>query len=296
MAQPVPSIQVPAIARQSRPLLRKERRELIQEAVCDKELWGFSLRVLVEIDYHYNEKAGDSFPSQDHIAKALDADRRAVRRAIDQLIERGYVCVSRSQGKKTIYSLREPLFSHHEGKYAPAPLYADDEEDGAPMRQDEGENSHSSEPELGTQMRQVEDEPEDNLAHGDPETWHTDAPLTRLEPGTPQIATQSSGNTKRPKPEQKPAATARATRIPDDFDPSPEMIEMTIAKGLSRADVLEQTEQFKLFHGARGKPCLDWNKAWHYWMNQHKPGGRFSRPKPRVIDNRGPEPGRNTHW
>jgi biotin operon repressor len=260
VAQNVPSLQVPAMVREPRPLEKWERRELIQEATCDDRLWGFSLRVLIEVDYHYNAQNGDSFPSQEHIAGALKAKRRAVRRAIDQLIEFGYVTKTRV-GRKTVYALREPLFTHHDGEYGPS------------VRQETQQS--------GTSVCPIDPKgqpPETPIGHtGGTPNGHMDAPLTLLtEPGTnssPTVASLPPGPDKQPK-----TLKPKQALLPDDFEPTEDMIQQTIAKGLSRAEVLYETEQFKLYHASKATLGADWNKGWHYWMNQHRPGGRFYRP------------------
>ena len=66
--------------------------------------------------------------------------------------------------------------------------------------------------------------------------------------------------------------------LPDDFDPTPEMVSW--AQKLGVRDIRWETDSFKDYHLARGNVFKDWKAAWRTWMRNHV---KFNG----VSDNRG---------
>lgn len=85
---------------------------------------------------------------------------------------------------------------------------------------------------------------------------------------------------------------ARPHRLPEDWQPTDELIQVVIAKhGLSRATVDAEIEKFHEHYGGNGKPMLRWDLAWQKWMRSVPAVGPRSfgppgRAAPRTVHDR----------
>lgn len=71
----------------------------------------------------------------------------------------------------------------------------------------------------------------------------------------------------------------RATRLPDDWEPSERLLEMFATKWPSLDSNLH-IENFKLYWKASGKPMKDWDAAFQKWMNTEESRAKqFGRSK-----------------
>ena len=77
---------------------------------------------------------------------------------------------------------------------------------------------------------------------------------------------------------------SRATRLPDDWQPSERLMEMFTTKWPS-LDPNLHIENFKLYWKAAGRPMKDWDAAFQKWMNTEESRAKqFSKPKKPKTD------------
>ncbi len=298
IAHDVPEAQVVALPSASdgrdATLSRIRLEEILLQVLTDREVSPYARSVFAVLDHLYNMKTGYAYPNQSRIVEAVGGTREAVSKAIAQLERRGYIrsygwseVPAEHRGKKR----QGRFYRIVETGYA-CPFHATKDHTCAGVRFD----THTSDPgvESDTSGRVESDTPgrvESDTPYRNPgREPRKGTPV----PPSPTVATLPAGTTDI----HPPKAIKRKTTIPEGFEPTEAMIAMTVAKGLDREEVLEQTEQFKLYHGSKGTLGLDWNKGWHYWMNQHKPGGRFAshRATNGRVTNKGPMTRRNTDW
>lgn len=77
--------------------------------------------------------------------------------------------------------------------------------------------------------------------------------------------------------------TSRARRLPDDWEPSEELLTWALGK-YPTVDTRQQTELFKNHFLANGKTMLTWDRAWMNWIARVK---QFERPNSVTQANRG---------
>jgi uncharacterized protein YdaU (DUF1376 family) len=67
-------------------------------------------------------------------------------------------------------------------------------------------------------------------------------------------------------PEPTPKKEKRATQLPPDWTPGPDLIDWVKGKWIATAaDISRQAEQFLNHHRAKGSKMKDWNAAWRTW-------------------------------
>ena len=72
---------------------------------------------------------------------------------------------------------------------------------------------------------------------------------------------------------------SKATRLPDDWQPSERLLGMFDTKW-PNLDRELHTENFKLYWKASGKPMKDWEAAFQKWMNTEEARAKkFAKPK-----------------
>lgn len=254
------------------PLSYGERREMINRAADDRDLTAFALRVLIKLEWFYNGQEGAAWPSQELLAEQLGALPEAVSRAIRELVKRGYVLVEK-RGRANRYRLRRRAYAHDQNQPPSAeyltPVLAIDLEianTGVTQTPNTGVTSNLT-PVLGRTGKGTggsEPVPEQPTATASPTAVHRARPAASAAKVLP------------PTPTVEPRAKAKGTRIPDDYEPTEAMIAKAVAeKGLTRDQVLAETETFKSHHGFRGTLGIDWHKGWWTWINNARPGGRF---------------------
>lgn len=75
------------------------------------------------------------------------------------------------------------------------------------------------------------------------------------------------------------ASPKKATRLPEHWTPTPELISFAETKGLSRADIAEQAERFVDYWRAAPKGTkLDWPATWRQWIRTAVERGQQTRP------------------
>lgn len=121
-------------------------------------------------------------------------------------------------------------------------------------------------------------------------------PPTRPDPTRPIEEPPSEvlfGNTEPSKPAKKPRTTKAATRIPDDFTVTPEMVAWASEK-TPLVNVERETDQFKDYWQAatRNATKRDWEAAWRTWMRnaQQRAEERETNRHHHYQQNRRPSP------
>lgn len=288
IAQNVPSAQVPAMAREdsahytaakrvARPLTPGERLDMLVEAtraarreiqIDGHDIHPLAVFVLIELQKYHNKDTGTAKPSQKRIGRQLGATPAAISRAIQELVNCGYITRIR-RGRAIHYAFRGPLFDD----LLEAP--EDEEDTSEVVPQDNSQDTCDLSPRTTVQDSTVVPQSKPELSpratpykNPEKEPGTTSSPTVSTKPpGTSTTAEESKVAQKSGKPRQ--------TLIPDDFEPTEEMIQKMVAKRMSRGEILEETEQFKLYHVSKGTVRASWPASWYVWMNNNKPGGRF---------------------
>jgi len=73
----------------------------------------------------------------------------------------------------------------------------------------------------------------------------------------------------------------RKSRLPDDFEATPERLEYAKANG--SADPADTFARFKLHHQSKGTLAVDWDKAWQYWC-RNETNFRRAQPQKHTSD------------
>jgi hypothetical protein len=71
----------------------------------------------------------------------------------------------------------------------------------------------------------------------------------------------------------------RKSRLPEDFEATPERLEYAKAQGCT--DPADTFARFKLHHQSKGTLALDWEKGWQYWCRNES---NFRRPQAGKFD------------
>jgi len=265
----------------SRPLSHLERLWLQEEAAMDPKLTPLARQTLTMLSRHYNDARGDSYPSQALIARELSTSFQKVSKAIILLRSQGYVTAERREnhGRSLRYLLRLPSpprlvrssvpdspsrASHARGSNSPS---------GASHSTPDSP-SRASSPESNSPSRASHDSPSRASRTGIPGTGSTQAP------SSPVVEAPSSPPPM-PAPRQKSARAKPKHSLPDDWQPTDEMVQRCVkTKGLSEARVRHETEKFlNFFLGQPDKKWSDWGRCWWNWMLNVAPGGQFHRPE-----------------
>ena len=123
----------------------------------------------------------------------------------------------------------------------------------------------------------VTDDVTNSAPDPDPDPDPEDQKIDPLSP--PSASTSPKGGRQRP---------ATATRIPEDFTVTPEMVAWARSK-VPRVDGKSETENFIDYWTAAGGPSArkrDWTAAWRYWMRtaDHYAAGRPQQRKSRTQE------------
>jgi uncharacterized protein YdaU (DUF1376 family) len=86
--------------------------------------------------------------------------------------------------------------------------------------------------------------------------------------------------TKNHKPIEKKPAQARKTKLPDDWQPSEELLAYAAEQGCP--DPKDTAERFRLHHLSKGTLGSDWTRGFQYWCRNEK---NFSRPQSKPYPN-----------
>jgi hypothetical protein len=91
----------------------------------------------------------------------------------------------------------------------------------------------------------------------------TEQDVTELPPLSPLGDDEKTAEPPKPKPKE-----ARGTRIPPDWEPSPlDMGRMRVLQ-VTDAEMARETEKFRDYYTATGKPMKDWSAAWRNWIRK----------------------------
>src|SRR5262245_59105606 len=85
----------------------------LEEIMDNHELWPICLPVALNITIHWNEERDDSFVGQETIAQRIGISRRAVQKALDQMIDHGHLTFIRSTPNGYRPILRDANRSSH---------------------------------------------------------------------------------------------------------------------------------------------------------------------------------------
>lgn len=99
----------------------------------------------------------------------------------------------------------------------------------------------------------------------------SDASVTHREEGKEREGKEKQSNDCSPADGGK---AKRKTKLPDDFEATPERLEYARAHG--SPDPADTFAKFKLNHQSKGTLALDWEKGWQYWCRNES---NFRRPQ-----------------
>ena len=224
-----------------------ERLELLAKAAGDKTLRYESLRVLIQLATYVSSDTGTAWPTQTTIGQPLGISRPNVNRALRELETHGYItrsqeCVRPKGQSLTVYRLMMPPCINADTGITP---------DTPPV-------SPVIHPDIAP------------VIHMEPGNRN---PVT--EPGKKSPSDSSRVVPKAPKPAPKPPEP-KPGYLPDDWQPDEQAITQAMARcQLTRAQVLDQLERFKVHYQGTLTKATNWYAKWGMWLKNVAPGGPY---------------------
>jgi len=225
----------------------------------DPELTSSRRMVLVCLA-NYAGDDGHSWPSQQLIADESGCGIRSVKDHLKWLEENGFMIrktksLGQGNGSRTSYHIMLPRLSR-------APLDARAEIAGANIARAKSRNCEGSIPPLTNRQ--------------EPSVTTANAVVVRAS-APPPIAEQ-------PKRAAQPRSSARGSRIPSNWTPTPQDYAFASSEGLTREEINREADKFRDYWTAasgRNACKLDWQATWRNWIRsdlRKRPGaGNASR-------------------
>lgn len=247
---------------------------------AEQRLGSVGMKATLLLLANYADENYSCFPGQERIADETEQTSRTIRTHLAILCEVGlirrearwkegggrtsdryYLNIDLVVGPDAVKAAKDRIEAR--GKQ-PATEPPDVEEPVAPASMPE---ESSALPEGG--IPETGDAHTGNSEQGIPEAGFrvtpSGTPSRTPSVGTADAAPDADGALVLDFPASKP--TKQPRRIPDDFAVTPAMAEW--ARGSAPdVDVTFETQQFKDWHAHRGKPGLDWTRAWYTWMRK----------------------------
>lgn len=278
-----------------------EKRELLYQAVLDHKLSWIAKSLLLVLEHYGSKDNVCIFPNQATIAMNMGISRETVTRAIDELVEQGYIakkrrgeCPCKLQRLGNHYRLTRLGYDNEAYYDAPTPAVteapivvttAPDVEAGYVSA-----GSHTDDAELWEAEGYVSEESptyvsEDARTYvsaGSPVTLTTEP--SSLEPGptvatlpseTPAVASLPLVSTptvvdpralKRQAKAKPKAKKVKAHLLREDFVPSDENLAWAASKGLQPDLIAHETEAFNLYWQDRAVARPGWSRSWMRWL------------------------------
>lgn len=207
------------------------------------------------------DKASDGgegvFASKATIAKETELGLSTVKRAINDLLERGLI---REVGQRGCANGHTVVYDLDVRAIAALPAWKND--DVTPSRVDPVQSGRGPE-------RAV------TPSRADPHPVQS-GPQTILEPSLNQEAIASLENASAQEFEDPPPKKGRrASALPPDWVPSDRNLSDARSKNFTEGEIHEQATAFRDYHLARGTTFKDWDAGWRTWLGNAR---RFSRP------------------
>jgi biotin operon repressor len=225
----------------------------------DPELTSSRRMVLVCLA-NYAGDDGHSWPSQQLIADESGCGIRSVKDHLKWLEENGFMIrktksLGQGNGSRTSYHIMLPRLSR-------TPLDARAEIAGANIARAKSRNCEGSIPPLTNRQ--------------EPSITTANAVVVRAS-APPPIAEQ-------PKRAAQPKSSARGSRIPSNWTPTPQDYAFAASEGLTREEINREADKFRDYWTAasgRNACKLDWQATWRNWIRsdlRKRPGaGNTSR-------------------
>ena len=219
----------------------------------DERLSGSRKLVLVTLANRTDHK-GECWPTQELISAECGIEVRTIADHLKALEQDGFIVrdtqhLGRGKGSRTIYRLHLDALKNAPAKIAPA--------NNAPAKNDEcsGGTPHVT-----------------NLQ--EPSVTTANAVVVRAS-APPPIAEQ-------PKRAAQPRSSARGSRIPSNWTPTPQDYAFASSEGLTREEINREADKFRDYWTAasgRNACKLDWQATWRNWIRsdlRKRPGARNS--------------------
>ncbi len=257
-----------------------QRLEWLDQVSRDPDMRGLPTSIAVQLASRYvNSTTGRAWPGHALLATTLCANRRSIQRAIDALVDAGYL--GRELGgtgrRSNTYRLRfrSGVETAHEetrgGADAPAGRSASTERGGLRTALIRGKNSGNN----SGKARDHED--------------HVFSSGSRIEPTLPQRSTGHAAqsdepNSSHPASNTKPPPR-RASLLPQGWvlgAPEFELAQRCTSWDAERPKI--EFDHFCAHHKAKGTRSSDWLASWEVWCrNGSKFDQRPTRGSPRMV-------------
>lgn len=89
--------------------------------------------------------------------------------------------------------------------------------------------------------------------------------LNRPKPTTNVVRAQDAPPPKAKKRKPPPRGASRQTRIPDNWQLTPNDYAFATSKNLTPQEINHEADQFRNHHSAKGSKFIDWSAAWRTW-------------------------------
>lgn len=231
----------------------------------DPELTSSRRMVLVCLA-NYAGEDGHSWPSQQLIADESGCGIRSVKDHLKWLEENGFMIrktksLGQGNGSRTSYHIMLPRLSR-------TPVDARAEIAGANIARAKSRNCEGSIPPLTNRQ--------------EPSITTANAVVVRAS-APPPIAEQ-------PKRAAQPRSSARGSRIPSNWTPTPQDYAFASSEGLTREEINREADKFRDYWTAasgRNACKLDWQATWRNWIRsdlRKRPGARNTGSNGRGAD------------
>jgi hypothetical protein len=215
--------------------------------------------VLLAIADCANDRGSDAYPAVSTLAAKTGLSERGVRKAIAELEKSGELQVSYKAGPKGCNRYRVVMRNPEQGSGNPEQGSTSENTGNVVHPEPHATSTRNVVP--GTRHETTVDP-----ARGAPKPSENHPPTEpSIEPSVPRKRGSATRDTHTP----KPASGSTGTRVPDNFQPTPEMITWARenAPATSRADHDAFMDYWRSTPGARGRK-LNWEMTWRNWMRR----------------------------
>jgi helix-turn-helix protein len=239
--------------------------------------------VLLAIADCASADGGNAWPSNAELRRKSGLGERAVQSAVAELAALGELEVRYNEGPKGCNRYRVIMGGDPRNICTPADIAPPQNLRGSTGRKAKSRQVKAQDP-AESAPPQISQEPPQNLHPTPAES----APVTVLEPKANRKKKTSSSS----------RARAGATRIPDDFEVTPEMAEWArekVPRLIAAGRGQYETDKFTDHWHQSSSPTAwkrDWNAAWRYWMREaqdrlgHQPQQRNAAPPKATTNDR----------
>ncbi|MEQ8653877.1 MAG: helix-turn-helix domain-containing protein [Kiloniellales bacterium] len=252
--------------------------EWSRRVMTDPELSPTERNVAFVLQAHARKGDRRAWPSVTTLMLLTGLSDRSVQKSLKHLVKVGWLSVDEKPGKTSDYAL---LFDR---RFQDVPSFDERRAEvreraknlrTSPPKNVRGEAEQGGEDISGEVRRNVGGGPKN--VRGTPEEF-SDEPLQVTPPSNPSnepnsLASLESADKGKP----KPAKQSRGCRIPEDWQPSSDGIQILLGKGFSEADVEDEAANFRdhwLAESGQKGIKRDWQATWRKWCRSD-----YCRPK-----------------